>query len=74
MVLAAIGPIFGFIKMTLFGIDIPLMGTYRLGLDTGLGNMLFSYIMTLIGVEIMAFIINQLAPSFGGQWPKACWP
>ena len=67
MVLATIGPIFGFIKMTLIGIDIPLMGTYRLGLGAGLGNMLFSYVMTLIGVAIMAFIINQLAPSFGGE-------
>jgi hypothetical protein len=67
MVLAAIGPIFGFIKMTLLGIDIPLMGTYRQGLGAGLGNMLFTYVMTLIGVAIMAFIINQLAPSFGGE-------
>jgi hypothetical protein len=67
MVLAAIGPIFGFIKTTLFGIDIPLMGTYRPGFASGLGNMLFSYAMALVGVAIMAVIINQLAPFFEGR-------
>ncbi len=67
MVLAAIGPVCGFIKMTVFGINIPLLGTYRVGFGAGLGNMLFSYIMALVGVYLVALLINLLAPSFGGS-------
>ncbi len=66
MILAAIGPVCGFIKSTVFGINVPLLGTYRVGLGTGLGNMLFSYLMALVGVYLVALIINLLAPSFGG--------
>ena len=66
MVLAAIGPVCGFIKMTLFGINVPLLGTYRVGFGAGLGNMLFSYAMALIGVYLVGMVINLLAPSFGG--------
>jgi len=66
MVLAAIGPVCGFIKTTLFGINVPLLGTYRVGFGAGLGNMLFSYVMALVGVYLVALVINLLAPSFGG--------
>ena len=66
MMLAAIGPVCGFIKSTVFGINIPLLGTYRVGFGTGLGNMLFSYLMALVGVYLVALVINLLAPSFGG--------
>jgi hypothetical protein len=66
MVLAAIGPVCGFFKMTLFGINVPLLGTYRVGFGAGLGNMLFSYVMALVGVYLVGMVINLLAPSFGG--------
>ncbi len=66
MILAAIGPLCGFIKMTLFGVNVPLLGTYRVGFVAGLGNMLFSYIMALVGVYLVALAISLLAPSFGG--------
>lgn len=67
VLLAAIGPVIGFVKMTIFGIDVPLMGTYRVGVVAGLGSMVFSYVMALVGVYVVALIINQLAPTFGGQ-------
>lgn len=67
MILAAIGPIAGFIKMTVFGIDVPYMGTYRMGIGAALGNLVFEYVMALVGVYLVALIINQLAPTFGGQ-------
>ncbi len=66
MVLAAIGPVCGFFKMTFFGINVPLLGTYRVGFGAGLGNMLFSYVMALLGVYLVGMVINLLAPSFGG--------
>ncbi len=67
MMLAAIGPVFGFINMTVFGINVPLLGTYRMSFGAGLGNMLFSYVMALVGVYLVALVINQLAPYFGGS-------
>ncbi len=67
MILAAIGPIAGFIKMTVIGMDVPYMGTYRMGIGAALGNLVFEYVMALVGVYLVALIINQLAPTFGGQ-------
>ncbi len=67
MILAAIGPIAGFIKMTVIGMEVPYMGTYRMGIGAGLSNMVFSYALALAGVYLVALIINHLAPTFGGQ-------
>lgn len=67
MVLAAIGPVAGFLNMTVIGMDVPFMGTYRMGFGAGLSNMVFSYAMALVGVYLVALIINHLAPTFGGQ-------
>jgi hypothetical protein len=67
LLLAAIAPVAGFLKMSVFGIGVPMMGTYRLGFGASIGNMLFSYVLTLVGVYIMAFVVNMLAPSFGGR-------
>jgi hypothetical protein len=67
LLLAAIGPVAAFLKMSLFGISIPLMGTYRPGLGASFGSMIFRYILTLVGVYLVALIVNMLAPSFGGK-------
>jgi hypothetical protein len=67
LLLAAITPVVGFLKMSVFGIGVPMMGTYRLGFGASIGNMLFSYLLTLAGVYIMALVVNVLAPSFGGR-------
>lgn len=67
LLLAAVGPLAGFLKMSIFGLDVPMMGTYRVSIGAGLGHMLFSYVMVLIGVYVVALIINLLAPSFGAQ-------
>lgn len=67
MILAGIGPLAGFIRMTVFGIEMPYMGTYRMGLGAALGNLVFEYVLALVGVYLIALIINQLASTFGGQ-------
>lgn len=67
LLLAAITPVAGFLKMSVFGIGVPMMGTYRLGFGASIGHMLFSYVMTLAGVYIMALVVNLLAPTFGGR-------
>jgi hypothetical protein len=67
LILAAITPIAVFFKMSIFGVKIPFMGRYRLGIGASLTNMVLSYFFTLAGVYIMALIVNLLAPSFGGS-------
>ena len=66
LVLAAISAVAGFLKMSLIGIDMPMLGTYRVGIGAGIGNMLFSYALTLAAVYLVGMVVNMLAPSFGG--------
>ena len=54
MILAAIGPI---VMLVAFG---------ALGFGFGAGTAVFAYIHSLVGVAILALIVDVLAPSFGG--------
>lgn len=64
--LAAIGPIAGLIGMSVFGIR--LFGfTYRLSFGAALSTAIASYVAALVGVYVLALILNALAPNFGGQ-------
>jgi hypothetical protein len=54
MLLAAIGPIATLVAFGAFGLGF------------GLGMAVFAYIQSLIGVAILALIVDVLAPSFGG--------
>ncbi|MEX2272089.1 MAG: Yip1 family protein [Vicinamibacterales bacterium] len=65
--LAAIGAIAGFIGGSLVGISMPFVGTYRVPIVSGLVNAIFVFAMAVAGVFILAFIINALAPKFGGE-------
>jgi hypothetical protein len=53
--LAAIPAIFAFLAMA------------RIGVGAGLGTMVFVFVMALVMSYVMAFIIDALAPTFGGQ-------
>lgn len=65
--LAAIGPIASFIGLSLVGVGVPLMGSYRMPLLSGLSMAIVSYVLALVGVFILALIIDALAPTFGGE-------
>ena len=65
--LAAIGPIASFVGLTLVGVAIPMMGSYRMPLLSGLANAVVSYVLALVGVFIISLIIDALAPTFGGE-------
>lgn len=65
--LAAITPLAGIIGMSVVGISVPMMGAYRVPLASGIAQALTSYVLTLVGVFIVALIIDALAPTFGGQ-------
>lgn len=62
MILAAIPPICTFIGTTLIG-----FGPIRVGVGTGIGHAVFSYILSLIGIYVMAYVIDFLAGTFGGR-------
>ncbi len=67
VILAAIPAVFGFIKGSLIGIDVPLMGTMRVGIGAGITGMLTSYVLSLVQVFVIALIVDALAPTFGAQ-------
>ena len=63
--LAAIGPVAQFIGGTVFGYGA-LGFYYKPSMMGALGTALLSYGLTLIGVYLVAVIIDTLAPNFGG--------
>ena len=67
MPLAAIGAVAGFIGGSLVGTTVPFLGTYRVPITTGLVGAAFAFCFAIVGVFILAFIINALAPTFGAQ-------
>lgn len=64
--LAAIGPIAGLVGMTVFGISFFGI-TYRPSFAAALSTAIAAYAAALIGVYVLALILNGLAPNFGGQ-------
>jgi len=61
-ILAAIPAVCGFIGTSIVGI-----AGYRTPFLAGLFSALLSYLVTLGGVFIVAFVIDVLAPTFGGR-------
>lgn len=65
--LAAIGVICMFLGQVLIGTSMPLMGHVRVGIVSGIGTAIVMYLMAFVGVWILSFIVDFLAPNFGGQ-------
>jgi hypothetical protein len=66
VILAAIGPVAQFIGLAVFGINVPFLGSFHLGIGTLILQLVLSYAMGLAMAFIVALIIDGLAPSFGG--------
>jgi hypothetical protein len=64
IILAAIPAVCGFIGYSLFGISWGF-GSFHVPVGISLSWAIATYILTLVGVFIVAFIIDALAPSFG---------
>ncbi len=64
--LAAIPPLAGFIGSSIIGVTGPT-GAYRVPLFAGLLGAVIAYVMSFAIVYLVAIIIDQLAPRFGGQ-------
>ena len=65
--LAAIGPVASIIGLSIIGISVPFVGTYRVPFGTAISHAVLHYVMTLVGVYALALIINALAPTFAGE-------
>ena len=65
--LAAVAAVAGFIGMCLVGMSLPFLGTYRMGIGWGLGLAIYNVIMAVVFVYVIGFIVDALAPTFGGQ-------
>ena len=65
--LAAIGPVASSIGMAVFGISVPVLGTYRVPIGAAVRQGIAQYVMALVGVFVLALIIDELAPYFRGQ-------
>jgi len=65
--LAAIGAVAGFIGGSIIGVGLGFLGGFRTPLIAGLTLAVFGFIMAIVGCFIVAFIVNALAPSFGGE-------
>ena len=62
MILAAIPAVCGFIGASIIGVK-----SYRTGIFPGLISAVIGYIISLIGVWIVALVIDILAERFGGR-------
>ncbi len=64
--LMAIPAVAGFIGGSLVGYSL-FGGTFRVPLTTGLTGAVLTFVLGLVGLFVLSFIINALAPTFGGQ-------
>jgi len=65
--LAAIGPIALVIGLSIVGVGIPFVGTYRAPFAASIAQAAVAFVMIMIGVAIMTAIAGALAPKFGGR-------
>jgi hypothetical protein len=62
--LSAISAICGFIGLSIIGVSMPLMGTFRAGIGSGLASAVVRFVLGLVGLYVSAIIIEKLAPTF----------
>jgi len=67
LVMAAIPAVIRFLSLAVFGVRVPFLGTYRVGIVNGLSSAIVTYVLALLGVYIVALIVDALAPSFQGE-------
>lgn len=65
--LAAIGPLASIVGFSVIGMRVPLVGTYRVPIETAIVHVGLSFGLTLAGVYVLALIIDALAPTFSGE-------
>jgi hypothetical protein len=64
--LALIAAVLAFIHVTLIGVHLPFAGTIRQPFTTGLMSLVMTLVGAFIGLLVVGFVINILAPTFDG--------
>jgi len=64
--LALVAAVLAFIHVSLIGVHLPFGGTIRQPFSLGLTSLVMTLVGAFIGLLIVGFIINVLAPTFGG--------
>ena len=67
LLMAAIPAVVAFLRMSVFGMSFGFLGSWRAPMGVGLTSALTSYVLTLVGIFIIALIVEALAPTFGGE-------
>ncbi len=66
VILAAIGPVASVIGMSIIGMG-SLGFSFRVPITAAIASAAVSYILTLVGVFVLALIVDALAPTFSGE-------
>jgi hypothetical protein len=64
--LAAIGPLASVVGLSVIGYGSPVTARYRVGLGSSITQAIVTYVGSLIGVYVLAFVIDRLTPIFSG--------
>jgi hypothetical protein len=67
LILAAVPVLVRLVSSTLLGVSVPFLGSYRIGIGAGLTTAVLSYVLALVGVFVVALIVEALAPTFGAE-------
>jgi hypothetical protein len=67
LILAAVPAIIHFLSVSVIGISVPFLGSYRVDVGAGLTSTVVYYVLSLVGVFLVALIVEALAPTFGGE-------
>jgi hypothetical protein len=65
--LVAIGVIASFMGETMVGTFAGILGTVRVGFGYGFGAAIVKFVFGLLGVFVISWLVDVLAPTFGGQ-------
>jgi hypothetical protein len=66
-ILAAIPAVCGFIGTSIIGISLPIVGTVRVGIVSGIASAIVQYVLAFVTVYVIGLIIDALAPTFDAQ-------
>ncbi|HEY6456930.1 MAG TPA: Yip1 family protein [Steroidobacteraceae bacterium] len=67
LIMAAIPAVVRFLSTSVIGVSMPFLGSYRFGFVSGLTMAVVGYVLALVGVLVVALIVDALAPTFGGE-------
>ena len=65
--LAAIQSVLSFVHMAVIGVSVPFAGSIRMPMASSLGAALTGFVFSIIGMFLLALIVNAWAPFFNGR-------